>query len=352
MLNKFILFAIMLLDAFASVASDYRFVVGKGLVAQWELTDITGITTGVPNSKGKTSQMAYPVVSVNSNDNSFATINAIGYKLSGNSTYYSYFPFRWYDDFNPSAIACRYDGQCQQGNDNSAGLSACDLCISTINTTTPSDFIAEYKHIGSVLRITCPSPADLTMSSVAITAEADVIPSCVSVNLLTQQPAYSEYRNSITMKLDNVVLVQDEPMIFYVMMPSIDLSKQQLTVEFTDSKGDVYSLTPFTGPDMLAGRLYDVVFYDDDSKMKDISRSKDSSIQSLEYPAVHIADFPIDASFDGYIKNNISTAVKSINSSVKTQSQYSASGMMLPHSQTGMIITRDANGKVMKQLTK
>lgn len=349
MRNKFFTFVALLFASITAFASDYTYVAGEGLVKHWGQDDKASITTGKPNVLGEVMQRAFYVTDIDSNDPSYATINAPSFMLSANATYYSYVPYRWYDNFDPTAVLCNYDNQKQVGNDNAAGLSVNDVCVAKIETTSAAEYDIEYRHVGSVMRITMNAPASACFTQLNMSMEKKVIPHMGSLNLLTQQVEYSNFDNSMSLSLGNVSLVSGEQLIAYLMMPAVDLSDGEILITLTDENAKEYAMTPFTGPNIKPGMLYNVEFVDVDVVAK--HKSPTTSVQSVEFPMAHFADIPVDASFDGRV-NNVSTSMADRSISWKGNMRYAASGMIIGNNESGIVITKDADGKIKKQIIR
>lgn len=354
MRTRLYIFIVMLICTISVSASDYRYVAGSGLVTIWDSDDVTSITTGKADALGDFTQLAFYVKNINSANPSYATTNAPSFKLSDNATYYTYFPFHRYVDFNPSAITVQFTNQAQNVNNSPSGLAPHDLCIGRISTTTSTSYTIQYAHTGSVMRITCQAPKTARIASLTLKAQSASIPVVATVNLLTQTASYSDYRSSVTLNLGNVSIRSGETITAYVMLPAIDLSRQQLTVTLTDENGTTYPLTSFKGPKMSAGKLYEVTFTD---KARSAVQAKQMAIGTstlaVEYPTAHLADITTDTSFDGYVYyNDIATEVSSAPTSDNAQRRYSITGTSASPNNKGLVIIRDANGKTKKQLIR
>lgn len=321
-------------------AASYKFVAGRGLVYQWSVGDKTSVSSG---QSGEV-QRAYLVKQVDASDASYARTNATGYMLSSNKTYYSYVPYRWYDDFDARQIQCSYAGQQQKGNDNADGLYSHDLCISSVTTTTASTATMEYSHVGSVIKVSVKADGNWTPTALTIKAKNDCIPLSAMVNLITKQATLSDYTSSMTLSLSDVTLQKDDILTAYVMMPAVDLSEETLTISLTLADGEK-EVAKVYGPKMMAGKLYCIDLTQHQESMAKSVRGEVTAT-GVEYPSVHAADIAIDNSYSNYLID-IPTAIGGAAITQKRSSRtYTLGGMPAVNSHHGIVI--DDSGKKKK----
>lgn len=348
MTPRFITYCILWLTALYAGASGYRYVDGKGLEFQWSVGYKTGISSGQANAYVGMTQKAFTVTRINEASPSYATTNATGYALAANSTYYTYHPYKWQEKFDATAIVCSYKDQAQVGNNNPDGLTPHDLCIGKIAQANASSCTIEYNHIGSVIRIEIESPATTVMTSMHLSAESYCIPATATANLLTQQTMFSDYTDRISLVLEQMTVSKGEKVTTYIMMPSVNLSNQRLTLSLKDNNGKTYTYPSLYGPNMKPGRLYRI-------QMKGISpkpssaKGMNKAESPLEYPTVHTSDILIDNGYNGTI--DIITNIDHQTVMPQRRISYDASGIMQTKGR-GLTITTDKDGNVRKYIAR
>lgn len=334
-------------------ASDYRYVAGQGVVCGWSINDRTGMTTGSVNVTGKVQQLCYYVTTVDPVMPQYASTNAIGYALTANSTYYSYYPYKWNSDFNPESIDCNYTEQQQEGNGTLAHLYAKDLSIAKVQTTSSASCDINYQHIGSVLRIVCSAPQAMIPTELLLKTESSVIPATATANLLTQQVEWGGYSDEISIALDGVQLAKGQELVVYLMMPAVDLSAQTLTCTCKLNNGAKLRMATFKGPDMTAGKLYEANLVSSASNCKPMkSLAGHTTATGVEYPTVYAPDFEIDNDYKNYVVS-ITTGISNITSQCAAPyAEYSVSGVVSGTCNRGLVIQRMADGTTRKYIRK
>lgn len=310
------------------------------------MDDRTSVVTG---QSGEV-QRAYLVKQVDASDASYARTNATGYMLSSNKTYYSYVPYRWYDDFDARQIQCSYAGQQQKGNDNADGLYSHDLCISSVTTTTASTATMEYSHVGSVIKVSVKADGNWTPTALTIKAKNDCFPLSAMVNLITKQATLSDYTSSMTLSLSDVTLQKGDILTAYVMMPAVDLSAETLTISLTLSDGEK-EVAKVRGPKMMAGKLYGIDLTQHQESMAKSVRGEVTAT-GVEYPSVHTADIAIDNSYTNYLIE-IPTAIGATTARQQVPSRrYSLNGMPVGKGYRGVVIERFKKERFKKNINK
>lgn len=345
MINRLLTFCVSLLMVIQTLASDYCYIDGIGLRYAWSVDYRTSITSGKANS----GQRAFYVTTVNADDNSYATVNAPGYKLSENSTYYCYHPYKWYDDFDATAIKNNYSGQVQIGNDKASGLIKHDLCIGKVSPSDAGKAI-EYSHIGGVIRVKVESLFSGSVSRVVLKTNTSCIPESATVNLLTGEVSYDDYVDEISMEIKDVNLEEGQPIIAYIMMPSVDLSNQSLQLSVEDESGNEYVYPSVYGPNIEPGKLYNIQTVNMTSR-KVMSDSKNAqALDTFEFPTVHTKDIKTDNEYAGIL--DLATIVGSISDKYNNiRDCFDVTGKKAASSH-GVIISINKDGSIVKKIRK
>ena len=160
--------------------------------------------------------------------------------------YNAYYPF---DKANfesaemKTQIPVTYLGQEQNGTTCSIG--SYDYTYSDWNVAEKGVVSFKFHHIGSFLVMSVPLPKTGTYTSVSLNADAKIIPTKGTYDLTATAPEFiadkSSLTTSLSLKLNNYNGVGETNAVFYMMMPPVDLSNNNLTVTLTDSDGNSYN---------------------------------------------------------------------------------------------------------------
>ena len=249
------MFAVMLLHLEVCAANFY-FQPGRGLELSWTTDDRFGVTTG-NISYGEMEQLAWRASSTASSDRTYRSIYATGYQLNTNTAYYSYYPYQWVKTFDARNIQCRYDQQSQNGNGSAASISLCDYSMAGA-MTSDNAALFDFHRIGGVLRISFPSPEAMTIASLTLNADAPVLATSATMNLIGWYALPGSYSASLTMQTQNITVAKGTEVVLYVALPAQDLSANALDIQVTASSGTTYSIARVIGPNVKASRLYDM----------------------------------------------------------------------------------------------
>lgn len=325
-------------------AMDYLYEQEKRLALAWNTNDKVGITTGVPNY-GMMEQLAFWVSSKTSSAPNERSLYATGYALRENTHYYSYSPYMWQDDFDAQHIPCPYTGQKQAANADAKHLSAFDYQMADA-TPAAGACTFRYKHTGGVLRVSFLAPSAMTLHAVSIKAQTEVLANATEMNIVNQSVTPSGYSKTITLATDNFNVLPGEKVVCYLAVAAQDLSAEKLTVTITDYDGYEQPLATVMGPDIKAGKMYDVAITQTTNASKPL-HSADKQRQrpiatavGVSYPVVVTSAIPIDDTYTvQYVEQpDVPTAISVPSHTDNSGAYYTISGVRVTKNQKGSIV--------------
>lgn len=237
-------------------ASTYQFVSGKGLEFSWDTNDFVGITTGV-ETYGEMEQQKFRINNQSTISQKEKYLYAVGYQLKPLTAYYSYSPYLFSNIFNANSITCRYDQQTQNGNANAAALSQCDYQMaSTVSTATECTFA--YQRIGGVMRITFLAPSAMTVTAMTVKSETPMVATTATMDIVNQRVTLGARTTAVTLTTQNITVAKGDEVTMYLALPVQDLSSNALDIIVTDVNGTEYPIAKIMGPNVKAGKMYDI----------------------------------------------------------------------------------------------
>lgn len=223
----------------------------SGMAFAWSNTDSIGIYP----ERGD--QVCFPIAV--GTENNYAWFDGGGWALKPSSKYAAYYPFNKANYFRSSnSILLNYDGQKQTGNATTSHLGKYDFMAANSAIPEDGEVALAFKHINSVLQMKIKMPQVANLTSLALVAEENILPSQCTLNLFTTPatitPTKSE--NTIFLDLENVAVSQKgEQITLYMMIPPCDLIGKSLIASLLDDKGNSFSAT-LTGKNFEAGMAY------------------------------------------------------------------------------------------------
>lgn len=282
-------------------AMDYAFLPGYGLQLAWKTNDMVGITTG-NLSFGEMEQLSFWASSRATASPQEKNLFAVGYQLKTNSQYYSYSPYLWSETFDAHSITCRYDNQTQNGNGNASSLSSCDYQMAEAMTSS-SACQFNYQHAGGVLRISFLAPAAITINTLTLTALTSDIVSVATMDIMNGTMTAKEHATTLTLQTSDISVAKGEPVILYLASPPQDLSSTVLKVIATDSNSNEYVIARIMGPNVQAGKLYDIALTSTSAKSASAKASaitgasQHITLQGIANPVATTQDILLDPEY-------------------------------------------------------
>lgn len=223
----------------------------SGMAFAWSNSDTIGI---YPESGD---QVCFPIAV--GTENNYAWFDGGGWALKPSSKYAAYYPFNKANYFRASnSVLLVYDGQKQIGNATTSHLGAYDFMAADASTPEEGEITLAFKHVNSVLRFNIKMPQAANLTSMALVAEENVLPSRCTLNLLTTPATLTPIKSENTIFLDLAemeVAQAGEQITLYMMIPPCNLTDKSLDAHLIDDKGNSYSAA-LTGKNFEAGMAY------------------------------------------------------------------------------------------------
>lgn len=261
-------------------AMDYMYEQGKRLTLAWNANDKVGITTGIANY-GMMEQLTFWVSSKIMSAPNERSLYAVGYSLKENTHYYSYFPYSWQNAFDAHNIPCTYEGQKQMANADASHLSAFDYQMADA-TPAAGACIFSYQHIGGVLRVSFSAPAAMTICSLNINAKTEALVNATEMNIIEKNVTHIGHTKTIRLATDNFCVLPGEKVVCYLAVAVQDLSGEVLNITITDSSGREQTIATIKGPDIKAGRMYDMAL----TQMQNAAKYDNAAAKLRQRPVV------------------------------------------------------------------
>ena len=223
----------------------------SGMAFAWSNSD----TIGIYPERGD--QVCFPIAV--GTENNYAWFDGGGWALKPASKYAAYYPFNRANYFRASnSVLLIYDGQKQTGNATTSHLGTYDFMAADASIPEEGEVTLAFKHVNSVLRFNIKMPQAANLTSMALVAEENVLPSQCALNLLTTPATLTPIKseNTIFLDLAEIEVAQaGEQITLYMMIPPCNLTDKSLNAHLIDDKGNSYSAT-LTGKNFEAGMAY------------------------------------------------------------------------------------------------
>ena len=180
-----------------------------------------------------------------------ATFDGGYWALKNGLTYNAYYPFdkaNFDSEAMKTKIPVTYLGQEQIGT--ACGIGAFDYTYSDWTEATGGTVNFKFHHIGAFAIFSLEYPATTTYTKLTLSSNSNVIPTVGTNDLTAQNVSFvadnTKLSNSITLTLNNCTGTAGEKGTFYMMLPPMNLSTNELTLTLTSEAGTecTYSLEP------------------------------------------------------------------------------------------------------------
>ena len=175
--------------------------------------------------------------------------------------YNAYYPFdkKNFDSADmKTKIPVSYIGQTQNGT--SCNIGAFDYTYSDWKTASGGSVSFDFHHIGAIAVFSLKYPATTTYTKLTLSVDDAVIPLEGTYDLTAEDVSFvadkNSYSNSISLELNNCSGVAGETGVFYMMLPPMDLSNNEVTFTLTTSEGTVCSYSIEKALNVKKGKLY------------------------------------------------------------------------------------------------
>lgn len=326
MIRNMLLFAVLLLSVEVH-AADYTYRSGYGLEFSWLTDDRVGVTTGNTSSRD-TEQLSFWISSKASASRTERQLYAVGYQLKPETTYYSYSPYKWSEEFDARAIECRFDKQTQNGNGSTSGLASCDYQMA-VATTSSTACAFSYRHIGGVLRISFKAPEAMAVASLNISTQSPKLATIAVMDIIGQKVALDAYASRINLVTERITVNKGEEVVAYIALPAQDLFSTSLSMSVKDENNNEIPIATVVGPNIKAGYLYDMNLSGQSPANTPESflpamASVPAKVTGIANPTAHAEDFLIDTDYKCEVVSSISPV--HINN-IKDNNYYTLQGM-------------------------
>lgn len=230
----------------------------------WASEDIIGIFP----LEGYQEPFEIPASQANS---SSATFDGGYWDVKNGLQYNAYYPFdkKNFDSAEmKERIPVSYIGQKQNGT--SCDIGAFDYTYSTWTTASNGSVYFEFDHIGAIAVFSLKYPATTTYKTFTLSVDESVIPLTGTYDLTNakvKDDANSEDKvafvadessksTSISLELTNCSGVAGEMGVFYMMLPPMDLSNNEVTLSLTSSAGTTCTYSIEKVMNVKRGKLY------------------------------------------------------------------------------------------------
>lgn len=175
--------------------------------------------------------------------------------------YNAYYPFdkKNFDSADmKTKIPVSYIGQKQNGT--SCNIGAFDYTYSDWKTASGGSVSFDFHHIGAIAVFSLKYPATTTYTKLTLSVDDSLIPLEGTYDLTAEDVSFvadkNSYSNSISLELNNCSGVAGETGVFYMMLPPMDLSNNEVTFTLTTSAGTVCAYSIEKTLNVKKGKLY------------------------------------------------------------------------------------------------
>lgn len=185
-----------------------------------------------------------------------ATFSGGGWALKSSATYSAYYPYDFYNR-DMTKIPVSYEGQTQNGNNNTDHIGAYDFMAASVATPSNGAVSFAMQHMGALVMLQTDLDEAKTLTSVTLSAEDTEFTTTGTMDLTATTPAISALTTSetLTIPLTNFQVAEDETTTIYFMLSSINLSDKTVSVTLSDEDGE-YIKFEVTGKNFVSGTAY------------------------------------------------------------------------------------------------
>ena len=185
-----------------------------------------------------------------------ATFSGGGWALKSSATYSAYYPYDFYNR-NMTKIPVSYEGQTQNGNNNTDHIGAYDFMAASVATPSNGAVSFAMQHMGALVMLQTDLDEAKTLTSVTLSAEDTEFTTTGTMDLTAATPAISTQKTSETLSipLTNFHVAEDETTTIYFMLSPVNLSGKTVSITLSDEDGK-YIEFEVQGKDFLSGTAY------------------------------------------------------------------------------------------------
>ena len=185
-----------------------------------------------------------------------ATFSGGGWALKSSATYSAYYPYDFYNR-DMTKIPVSYEGQTQNGNNNTDHIGAYDFMAASVATPSNGAVSFAMQHMGALVMLQTKLDEAKTLTSVTLSAEDAEFTTTGTMDLTAATPAISSLTTSeiFSIPLTNFQVAEDETTAIYFMLSPINLSGKTVSITLSDEDGD-YIKFEVTGKNFVSGTVY------------------------------------------------------------------------------------------------
>ena len=213
-------------------ASRTLYEVNEAVECTWAAND----TVGIFPDKG--AQAYFPMASGAGTKN--AAFDGEGWALKDGRTYGAYYPFIGTFYLDRHAVPVSYAGQTQVGNATTTHLGAYDFMVAAPATSVSGAAQFTFKHLSALAQLKLTVPEPTTFNSVKLVADTEAFALKGEVDIMADSAFITPVTTSkeITVDLQDVATTEENQTVtFYLMVPPVDLSGQNLKAVIVSDKG-------------------------------------------------------------------------------------------------------------------
>lgn len=226
----------------------------NGFLITWASGDVIGIFP----YEGYQEPFVIPTSQIG---NTYATFDGGYWALKKGLKYNAYYPFDKanFESANMKAqIPVTYIGQGQNGT--SCDIGAYDYTYSDWQTASGGAVNFSFHHLGAIGVFTLTYPATTTYTQLILSVDDALIPLKGTYDLtatdVSLAPDESSMSTSLSLGLTNCSGVAGETGTFYMMLPPMDLSNNEVTLTLTSASGTSCTYTIEKAMTIKKGKLY------------------------------------------------------------------------------------------------
>ena len=181
---------------------------------------------------------------------SSATFNGGGWALRTNSTYSAYYPFHHSNWNSSKTIAINMVGQSQDGNDTTSEIGKYDIMATAPASAETGNVKFAFKHQVSICRIKLTLPENKSFRSVKVIAPNKKFLTKATMDISGSAPTITatETSEEISLSLKNFSTTStNRELVANMYVLPVDMSSELLTINVTDTEGNVYSAKDVSG---------------------------------------------------------------------------------------------------------
>ena len=199
-----------------------------------------------------------------------ATFSGGGWALKSSATYSAYYPYDFYNR-NMTKIPVSYEGQTQNGNNNTDHIGAYDFMAASVSTPENGAVSFDMQHLGCLVQLTVDLDEAATINEVSIKYGEENSGEFITkgyIDLSSQIPVIQastqeDKSNTLSIALENFSVSAEETATVYFMMAPVNLEGKTIDVTVTKDNDDTKTYQT-AGKNFIAGKAYAIALTNKD----------------------------------------------------------------------------------------